>query len=338
MHSTAFDESLVHKHFSHIYIEKGAENYPDTRLLLDKYPHAVHIVINDYKDVFNRPNQRFQFQKQSMKLILAVKKDRFFYEASDQVQNFDHRHRYYNSLILNCIYNCDYCYLQGMYPSANVVVFVNSSDFFESTKKQLSLHPMYLCISYDTDLLAFEHVVPFCSRWISFASEEHDLTIELRTKSVNYKSIAHLKPASNVILAWTISPQEIIDAYEKGTPSLKSRLGAVESALKDGWPVRLCFDPVIRTEGWEEIYSACVKETFSRIPAEGVSDVSLGVFRMNSEYLQRIQKQRTDSDLLYYPFETNGKTISYPASERERMIGFMTDTLQAYIPKEKIFL
>lgn len=338
MHSTASDRSLVHKHFSHIYVEKGAENYPDTRLLLEKFPQAVRIPINDYKDVFNRQNQRFQFQKQSMKLILAVKKDRFFYEASDQVQNFDHKHCYYNSLILNCVYNCDYCYLQGMYPSANVVVFVNGDDFFESTKKQLSVHPMYLCISYDTDLLAFEQIVPFCSRWIAFASSEPDLTIEIRTKSVNYKSIAQLTPAPNVVLAWTISPQEVIDAYEKETPSFKARLGAVGKAIRDGWKVRLCFDPVIRTENWMEIYSDCVKDTFNQLPADKLSDISLGVFRMNSEYLQRIQKQRADSDLLYYPFEAKEKTVSYPENERNEMNAFMLNTLQNYIPKEKIFL
>ncbi len=338
MHSAVSDRSLVHKHFSHIYIEKGAENYPDTRLLLDKYPAAVRIPINDYKDVFNRRNQRFQFQKQSMKLILAAKKESFFYEASEQVQNFDHQNCYYNSLILNCIYNCDYCYLQGMYPSANVVVFVNGDDFFESTKKLLAAHPVYLCISYDTDLLAFEYLVPFCSRWIAFASGEPDLTIEVRTKSVNYKAIAHLKPAPNVILAWTISPQGIIEKYENGTPSFNARLSAVSMALKDGWRVRLCFDPVIRTENWKTLYAECVRETFHRLSADRLNDISLGVFRMNADYLQRIQKQRIDSDLLHYPFENKGKAVSYPEAERDEMTSFMINNLRTFIPKEKIFI
>lgn len=335
---TAYDRSLIHKHFSHIYIEKEAENYPDTALVLARYPHAERIRINDYKTVFNRRNQRFQFQKRSMKLILAVKKDGFLYQASDQVQNFDHRHAYYNSLILNCIYNCDYCYLQGMYPSANVVVFVNGGDFFAITKKQLAVHPIYLCISYDTDLLAFEPIVPFCSRWIEFASREPNLTIEIRTKSANYRSIAHLKPSANVILAWTVSPQSIIDSYEKETPSLNGRLRAIQSALNDGWRVRLCFDPVIRTADWDQIYTDCVDEIFNFIPADKIHDVSLGVFRMNSEYLQRIQKQRVDSNLLYYPLVTKEKTSTYTESECREMKERMIKTLQNFIPKEKIFL
>ena len=32
--------------------------------------------------------------------------------------------------MLNCIYDCKYCFLQGMFNSANYLVFVNYQDFF----------------------------------------------------------------------------------------------------------------------------------------------------------------------------------------------------------------
>lgn len=31
--------------------------------------------------------------------------------------------------MFNCIYDCRYCFLQGMYSSANYVIFVNFEDF-----------------------------------------------------------------------------------------------------------------------------------------------------------------------------------------------------------------
>ena len=328
---------MVNSLFSHIYIERRAMDYPDSQHLLKKYPDALRVYVDDYKDVFNRLHQKFQVQKRSMKLILAVKKDHFLYQGSEQAPAFGHHHFYYNSLILNCIYNCDYCYLQGMYPSANIVVFVNSGDFFAETQKRLEEHPIYLCISYDTDLLAFENVISHCARWIEFAARQNGLVIEIRTKSSNYKAISHLRPNANVILAWTLSPQEIIDRYEKGTPSLKSRLNAARSAIRDGWKVRLCFDPVIQVERWREKYMACVDEVSGLLPAEMIHDVSIGVFRMNSGYLSRIKKQRVDSDLLYYPFEKQNGTISYPKHERDLMIQAIADHLLKYYPKEKIF-
>lgn len=338
MPSNGSEKSLVNNHFSHIYIEKQALEYPDSKRIVHKYPNAIRVIIGDYKEVFNRPHQRFQFQKRSMNLILAVKKDNFLYSGSTQAPDFGHRHFYYNSLIMNCFYNCDYCYLQGMYPSANIVVFVNNDDFIAETKRQLAAHPMYLCISYDTDLLAFEKVVPFCSRWIEFARDQSDLKIELRTKSSNYKAIAHLKPSTNVILAWTVSPQEIIEKYEKETPSLKRRLEAIGSAIKDGWNVRLCFDPLLRVDRWQSMYAACIDQTFRLIPADKLHDISVGVFRMNSDYLSRITKQRTNSDILYYPFEKTDGTVSYPQMEREEMTQFLLTKLEKYNEKEKIFI
>ena len=110
--------------FAHIYVEHAARDYPQTRALLDRFPHAQVVPVDDYKDVFARPRQHFQTQKNSVKLILAVKKDRFLYPGSGISQRFDLDNFYYNTLLLNCVYNCDYCYLQGMYPSANIVVFV----------------------------------------------------------------------------------------------------------------------------------------------------------------------------------------------------------------------
>ena len=103
-----------------------------TDLTLSKFPRATVIKIGHYKDVFNRPGQDFQIQKSSMKLILAIKTEPFLYPASDMVQEFDTPNVYYNTPILNCLYNCDYCYLQGMYPSGNVVVFVNENDFMDA--------------------------------------------------------------------------------------------------------------------------------------------------------------------------------------------------------------
>ena len=98
--------------FSHIYVERDAFGFELTDLALSKFPRATVIKIGHYKDVFNRPEQDFQIQKSSMKLILAKKTEPFLYPASDMVQEFDTPNVYYNTPILNCLYNCDYCFLQ----------------------------------------------------------------------------------------------------------------------------------------------------------------------------------------------------------------------------------
>ena len=112
--------------FSHIYIERNAMDYPLAQIALSKFPKAKFVEIEHYKDIFNRPKQHFQIQKSSMKLILAKKTAPFLYPASEMIQEYETPNVFYTTPILNCLYNCDYCFLQGMYPSGNLVIFVPS--------------------------------------------------------------------------------------------------------------------------------------------------------------------------------------------------------------------
>ena len=327
--------------FSHLYIERGAADYPLTRRIRERFAKARVVEIDDYKAVFARPRQRFQAQKESMKLILAVKKDRFLYDGSGNSQDFDLEDFHYNTLMFNCVYNCEYCYLQGMYPSANIVVFVNLEDYFTATRRGIRgrsnpAQPFYLCISYDTDLLAFESVVPYCRAWIEYAREEPDLLVEIRTKSAAYRAIGDLAPTDRVILAWTLSPEPVAARFEHGTPPLRRRLDAVRSAIDDGWPVRLCFDPVLAVPSWESHYGDLVEEVFRRVDPAAVRDVTVGVFRLAKSHFQRMRRQRKDTPLLYDEYAQEGATVTYPAGRREEMTAFMRRRLGDHFEEERI--
>ena len=329
------------KQFSHIYLEDGVDSYPLTRTILERLPGATQVRVADYKGVFARRGQNFQAQKRSPKLILARKKDNWVYPGPRQSQDFGYRNFHYNALMLNCVYNCEYCYLQGMYPSGNLVVFVNEDDYFAATKRAIEKRsfpdePLYLCVSYDTDLLAYESVVPYCARFIEFTRAHKDLVIEIRTKSANWKALEATSPCRRVILAWTLSPRSVVKRYEKQTPGLDRRIGAINRCLQMGWQVRLCFDPVLRIDGWETTYKRFFGEVFSVLPPESLRDVSLGLFRMNVDFFKRIKKQRIDSDILWRPFQSKSSLVSYPQAERGQMLRALQEELAAYLPKEKI--
>ncbi len=305
--------------FSHIYVEEGAYGYQDARELLTRFPDAVRVPIQDYKEVFSRPNQSFQLQKSDNKLILAVKKGNFLYEGSERINSFGDRRLHYNSLIRNCLYNCDYCFLQGMHPSAYIVVFVNSGDFFTATDRELASGPLYVSISYLTDLLGFESLIPNTRRWIEFAAERPELTIEVRTKSDNYRAIRDLSPIPNAILSWTMSPEAVVARYERGTASFKNRLLAVRSAVEDGWRVRLCFDPLLRVARWQEEYGACIEEIFRRVAPARIEEYSVGVLRMSGSHLKQMRIGGAHTDLIYHPLEVVKGTATYPPVIEEEM-------------------
>jgi len=324
--------------FSHIYIEEEIENYPLTTEILQKFPKAIKVSINNYKNVFNPYNQSFQAQKNKKKLILAKKRDNFIYSGSPVTDTFHRGKFYYNSLMMNCLYNCEYCYLQGMYNSSHIVVFVNIDDFFGETLKLLEIEEkVTLCISYDTDLLAMERFIPYASKWIEFASKIPELSIEIRTKSNSYKNISNLKPSKNIILAWTLSPEEVVKKFESDTPTLNRRIQSIREATRDGWRTRICIDPVLHIKNWKTIYKSLIHKIFEYPELYEIEEITFGVFRINSEYLKKMKKMRVDSKLLFYPYKKFGKIETYSSEVESKMKQFIFEEIKCFLPKEKIF-
>ena len=329
--------------FSHIYIEKEALEYPLSNVILTNFSNSSVIKINHYKDFFNRPGQDFQSQKQSMNLILAKKSPPFLYPVSEMVQGYQIPGFFYITPMLNCLYNCDYCFLQGMYSSGNMIVFVNQIDLQkaineEIAKNKTSDSSITISVSYNTDLLAMEHLIPLTKSWIKFASKSKRLAIEIRTKSANFKPIENLSSNENVILSWTISPEIVCKSYEHLAPPLAKRIAAIKSALNEGWKVRLCIDPIMDIENWENIYNDFFSFLFKNLDRYKIFDLTLGTFRMNKDYFKRIRKRNPKSDIYYSNFSIEGKTVALPKEDRKYMIGKLKKELCKYIDYEKILV
>ena len=333
----------LQNNFSHIYIEKNVAGYPLTDLVMKNFSERKIIWIDHYKDIFNRVGQDFQSQKTTMNLILAKKTPPFLYPASDMVQEFDTPNVFYNTPVLNCLYNCEYCFLQGMYPSGNLVVFVNEDDLKNAIDMKLNdpidpLKPTVVSVSYNTDLLAMENIMPLTRSWVEYPVTKKDLIIEIRTKSALFPAIKDLDVVKNVILSWTLSPQIICDRYEYTAPPLKSRIRAVKQALDHGWPGRLCFDPVLLVDNWYEVYTEFFNQLFLEINKDQLIDVTLGVFRMNKDYYKRIRKRDTRSDLYYRDYSVEGNTVAVNKKERVDALHKLRSHLNNFLPIKKILV
>lgn len=336
--------------FHHIYVETKAFSYPQTETILKRFSSSVQIEISHYKDVFNRCHQSFSLQKMAPALILACKEDNFVYSGAPVCQNFDHPYFYYTSCVMNCIFDCEYCYLQGMYPSANLVVFVNLEDIFKEVEELLKHHPVYLCISYDTDLLALEGILYYCKKWLAFTKFKPLLTIELRTKCADSKALKELIDSANqlikeddsiknrFIFAFTLSPDIIQTTFEHKTASLKQRLKAVQFVALSGFPVRLCFDPIIYIENWKLVYYELVEQIFAQLSEKDIKDISIGTFRVSKDYLKRMRKQRTDSSVLQFPYENEHGVFHYGTKLGQELLQTICGYLKTYIPQDKIFM
>ena len=333
------NHNLFNNRFSHIYVEKKILNNKNTLEILSKFKDVKIIEIENYKEVFSSNNQDFHLQKLGQKLILASNKPNMIYEGAVVCESFENDNFYYTSSIINCVYDCEYCYLQGVYSSGNIVIFVDIEKVFEEVEELYNkLKTLYLCVSYDTDLLAIENICGFSEKWYYFIEDKKDLKIELRTKSGNIDKFLNLKPLDNFIIAFTLSPENIALKNEKYTASFKNRVKAIKELQEKGWKVRICIDPLIYSDNFEKNYSQMIEYLFNEIDKEKVIDVSIGVFRISKEYLKKMRNQNQNSEILYYPFECIDGVYTYSDKTKSYMINFIKEQFLKYININKIYI
>jgi len=327
--------------FSHIYVESQSIDSDIAEQSFKRFPKAKIIEIEDYKKIFNKNGQDFQIQKLSTKLILAKKQPPFIYPATDIIQDSGFSNFYFCTPLLNCIYNCEYCFLQGMYSSANIVVFTNTVEVKDAVKKQILERkypdePLLLSLSYNTDILALENILPLTKQWIDFANNTDDLFMEIRTKSGLTSSFNKLKPSKKILFAWTLSPNNIIQKYEHKTPLLERRIMSIQKIVDSGWPVRLSFDPILIYPNWKEDYKQMFERIKETISGDKIFDITIGVFRMSDDFLNRIKKTKPNSDLFYNNYDNSNNVKTVTKDEKAMVRDFALSQLDGYCNGDKI--
>ncbi len=332
-----------------IYVERDALGYPMTERAFKALPKAEHVIIDSWEDVFYRKNQNFRLQKNSQKLILAVNRSDFLRKGSKNCQSFGADSFYYCSAVKNCICGCEYCYLQGMFGSANLLAFVNTGDCFEELRHLLKAEnigkerKMLLPVTYDNDLYTLEKVFGLVESWADFLAAEkpEGLTVEIRTKC-GTKSFAEAakRAAEYMVFTWSVAPEENIKRFEPRTSPLKSRIDAALHCAGEGLRVRLAFDPLLAVGGdWRKGYADLLTLLAETGLASKVEAAGIGGFRIPSDYLKIMRKNAPESPLAFDRYESKGGTSAYPQEKQAALCKFILQKLaESGVPREKIYV
>lgn len=305
--------------FQHIYIEEKLQSHPNVQAIVERFPEAGIILCNRYQEIFNRKNQNFRLQKQKPALILA-KKFQHLVLPIPSGYGIGSKHNFYFSHMLNCIYDCRYCFLQGMYASANYVLFVNYEDFQQEMIKKMDTAPtesFTFFSGYDCDSLALEHITHFVKYFLPFFQKHPQASLELRTKSINTTFLQKYSPLINCIVAFTLTPQPMIDAYEHNTPSLKKRMQALVTLQQKGWSIGLRFDPLLFSPNFTSVYSSFFQEVFSSIDPKKIHSVTLGVFRLPKPFYKKMSTLYPEETLFAQASIEQEGLVSYQERLRE---------------------
>jgi spore photoproduct lyase len=321
-----------------IYVESQAEDHPRTQEILRRFANARRISCDRYGEVFNRRSQDFRLQKQNPALIIAAKHDNFVLEAPSGF-GIGGTRNYYFSHMLNCIYDCRYCFLQGMYTSANYVLFVNYEDFADEIHRLAHATPetCYFFSGYDCDSLALDPVSRFVEHVIPVFADLPDSWLELRTKSTQVRGLLAQTALPNCVVAFSLSPEPVAVSIEHKTPGLAARLDAASRLQARGWPIGLRFDPVLHYDGCEDDYRKMFAQTFAAIDPGTVHSVSLGAFRMPVSFFRKAERLYPDEELYCRVLPESDGIVSYPPDETRRMLEFCRDQITEHVEASKLF-
>ncbi|MFQ5487056.1 MAG: radical SAM protein [Gammaproteobacteria bacterium] len=324
---------------STLYIEEAVLDHPRSRELRARFPRAAVVPCRHYGEVFNRKGQHFRLQKRRPALILARKHDNFLLPAPPQY-GIGGRHNFYFSHMLNCLYDCRYCFLQGMYRSAHYVLFVNYEDFQDAIQTQAGALPdtQYFYSGYDCDSLALEPLSGFCQSFLPMFRRLPHCVLELRTKSTQVRALLEMEPLPNCVVAFSITPEALRQQLEGGVPPLERRLAAMEKLVHRGWPLGLRFDPLIYHRDYAALYEELFATLFARLPASALHSVSLGAFRLPEDFHRAIVRLYPDDPFLAGPFAARQGMVAYRKELEEEMLATCKQLLQEYLPAAKLFL
>ena len=322
-----------------IYVEEAIQNHPRTKFILKKFKKSRIISINKYGEIFNKRNQNFRIQKANPCLILSNKKDSFVLPAPEGF-GIGSSKSFYFSHMYNCIYDCRYCFLQGMYSSANYVIFVNFEDFDTAIKKTIEKHinsKLTFFSGYDCDSLALENVTGFAKHILSIFKTYSQIEIEFRTKSVQKEPFLSMNPMQNVILAYSLMPELMSKSLDNKVPSISKRISVISELASRGWKIGLRFDPLIHGENWKELYKELLENLYNNIPLDNLHSVSFGSLRFPKKMFKDIFKLYPKEPLFTGPLFLNNKIISYDIAIEEEMTSYCKDISLKYIDKDRIF-
>ena len=322
--------------FRFLYVERALRDHPRVERIRRRFASATVIECERYQEVFNPRAQEFRLQKGAPALLLARKTGHLLLPIPAGYGIGSSRNVYFSHL-LNCIYDCRYCFLQGMYRSANLVLFVNYEDFGEAIDKQITDAPdTHFFSGYDCDSLALDNVTGFCDFILPHFSRRQGL-LELRTKSVQINSLRRHEALPNCVVAFSFTPQSISDVVEAGVPSVARRIAAARTLAERGWPIGLRFDPLIWSPDSLAEYEALFATLFSALPEAAIHSVSLGPFRLPAKMFKTILGLYPEERLFAFGLARQGRMVTYEAERGEKLLDEVRQALLRHIGRERLF-
>ncbi|NQU18067.1 MAG: hypothetical protein HQ564_08390 [Candidatus Saganbacteria bacterium] len=236
------------------------------------------------------------------------------------------------SQIINCPYNCSYCYLQTFYGKDEIVVVTDEDKILRETKEYMdaSDHPLRIGTGEFSDSLAIPEAVSLAKKLVKLFSEQDKHLLELKTKSTNVDQLLDLDHKGRTVVGWSLNPESIAKTEEPDAPSLKERLMAAKRCAEAGYFISFHFDPIIAGNGRE--YEGVVGEIREYVDPRQIAWISLGALRFPAKQKEVIQKKHNNSRIDFSQMiQGKDNKLRYPSEVRKELFANLRAAVSKYL-------
>ncbi len=328
--------------FKNIFIEEDIKDHPITLHIQRQFQAVPSLYIDRFDEVWGKSKKPYLHKRDSLNLFIATKRGALLKEAPPAYGTNEGSHFYFIHAY-NCIYECVYCYLQGYFNTPDLVIFVNHQEIIDEMQKlkdSTANFPLWFHAGEFSDSLALSHITEEWKLYWPFFKNNPECFLELRTKSVNIKSILDLEALSNVIISFSLSPQNETKEFDIKTPSLKSKIKTIQILQEKGYQVALHFDPIIYTPECIENYEQLLLHLKSCLNLHLIRYLSLGVVRFTAPVYREFSQNYPESNIHSYNFTRSfDNKIRYPKPLRLWLLNTIKQkSIDAGISENKIYL
>lgn len=282
--------------FDRVFIETGIKENKFTQNILSKIKYNEKIEIDQYDQYFGKYKKKYLLKQKEVNLFIAKKRGQLIKETPQAYGLSGEKHYYYIHQY-NCIYECDYCYLQGYFHSPDLVMFVNHEEIINEMQNIIDTEKnrVWFHAGEFSDSLSLSHITNEFELYYQFLERNPKALIELRTKSINTKAL--LGPKENLYITYSMSPKEKIEKHDIKTPPLKHRLKKIKELHEQGYKIGIHLDPIIYEDDFKSVYANFLEDLNQSIQIDKIEYISIGVVRFTPDVFKEVQKNYPNSQI-----------------------------------------
>jgi len=141
----------------------------------------------------------------------------------------------------------------------------------------------------------------------------------------------------NVVVASSLSPENVASAVEEGAPSLAKRIDALVKLQNHGWRIGLRFDPIVWHAEYQNSYAEMIDLVFSHLDANKIDSITLGGFRLPKGFYKTMYKLYPEHWLFSSGLSEVNAMVAYRPEIETEVFHFVERECLKHIGKEKLF-